>query len=305
MSEFAQVRARLSELNTALNSDSRRLFHGRGQSYEGLSYLSIDWFEPAILITLFEHIGSDREAQLVEAVRSSISMCEAIYIQKRDQPSPRFSLIWGEEITSLVAKRADLKFHLNLQQQNVGYFLDIEPARRWLQENSAHKRVLNLFAFTCSFSVVASRFGARAVLNMDLSSPSLSVGRKNYALNQLSTENIFFYANDIFKSWGRIKRYGPYDIVIVDPPSLQKGSFIASQDYAKVIRRLDTFTTSDAKVLLCLNSPEVSYSEFTREIQEHVEGFKIQKCLPANDDFPDAEPERALKMVVLEKDGCH
>jgi 23S rRNA (cytosine1962-C5)-methyltransferase len=38
-----------------------------------------------------------------------------------------------------------------------------------------------------------------------------------------------FLAHDIFKQLGQDHRAGPYGLVIVDPPSYQKGSFVATK----------------------------------------------------------------------------
>jgi len=299
--DFDQVADRLAEVAATLGSDSRRIFHGRGRSFSGLDFISVDWFEPAILVTLFEDIGSESEQKLVDVIRTGVHQCKVIYLQRRFRSAPRFELVWGSPVDKLVAKRGDLRFKLNLHQQNVGYFLDIEPARLWLQEKCPGKRVLNLFAFTCSFSLVASRHQAASVLNMDLSSKSLAVGRENYRENDISTDGIQFYANDILKSWGRIRRYGPYDLIVIDPPSFQKGSFVASKDYARVLSRIHSFSSDAARVLVCLNAPEVLYQDFLSNVLSYLEGFCFERRLEPHPDFPDAEPNRALKMAVFRK----
>ena len=38
--------------------------------------------------------------------------------------------------------------------------------------------------------------------------------------------------------FGRIKIESPFDIVIIDPPSFQKGSFVATNDYIKDYKKL-------------------------------------------------------------------
>ena len=53
-----------------------------------------------------------------------------------------------------------------------------------------------------------------------------------------------FLTHDIFSTWGKITRSGPYGLVIVDPPSYQKGSFVATKDYARLMRRLPDLLVS-------------------------------------------------------------
>jgi len=36
--------------------EAHRIFHGRGQLFEGLEHLSVDWYSPVVLITTYEEI---------------------------------------------------------------------------------------------------------------------------------------------------------------------------------------------------------------------------------------------------------
>jgi 23S rRNA (cytosine1962-C5)-methyltransferase len=131
-----------------------------------------------------------------------------------------------------------------LRGQNHGLFLDMAEGRRWVREMPRpaarpRPKVLNLFAYTCAFSVVALQAGAKQVVNVDMSHGAMAIGQQNHQLNGITT-GASFLAHDIFSSWGKITRSGPYDLVIVDPPSYQKGSFVATKDYARLMRRLPT-----------------------------------------------------------------
>jgi 23S rRNA (cytosine1962-C5)-methyltransferase len=72
----------------------------------------------------------------------------------------------------------------------------------------------------------------------------------------------------------------------VDPPSYQKGSFIATKDYARLMRRLPDLLAPDGQVLLCLNAPELG-TAFLREQMSEIapsctsrSAFPIRRCLP-------------------------
>lgn len=71
--------------------------------------------------------------------------------------------------------------------------------------NSAQRKVLNLFAYTCAFSVAALKGGADEVVNMDMSKGALAIGKQNHLLNGL-TAGARFLGHDIFKSWGKLKK---------------------------------------------------------------------------------------------------
>lgn len=57
-------------------------------------------------------------------------------------------------------------------------FTDARPARAWVREHAAGRRVLNTFAYTCGFGLSAALGGAAVVKNVDLSRKVLAWGRR-------------------------------------------------------------------------------------------------------------------------------
>lgn len=281
-------------------NDSRRLFHGRGQCWPGLEDYCVDLFSGVLTLTIFAEHEEEEEDEMLKALAqlAQVQSMQAFVVQKRYQKPAVFEVCWGELPEPWFAQRANLRFQLNTQQQNLGFFLDIEPARAWLERNCQSARVLNLFAFTCSFSVVACAAGAEQVVNIDMNSRSLSVGKRNHSINGLDNVAVSYLGHDIFKSWGKLKKMGPYDIVIVDPPSFQRGSFSTDKDYVKVLRRLGDLLTPKGAALLVSNSPELSAIEFSEMIQAELgEAYQLER-LPNSKDFPDIDAEKSLKMIV-------
>lgn len=139
--------------------------------------------------------------------------------------------------------------------------------------------------------------GAARVVNVDMSKSALARGRHNHQINGLDKRASGFLAEQIFKSWSRIKKPGPYDIVILDPPSFQKGSFIAGRDYYKLIKRLPELMPGGGDVLACLNAPELPGHFLSELFAQYCDGAEFVARLPASRDFPDRDPERQLKLT--------
>lgn len=280
--------------------DSRRLFHGRGCCYPGFEQVTVDLFWPVMLVTCFKSPPSDRfEAELISQLQPQAEAAglSALLVQRRYLEGAPFQCAWGELPAETFARRQGSRFAIQFsQRQNIGFFLDMEPGRRWLEARAAGKKVLNLFAYTCAFSVVAQRAGAAAVVNVDMSRSALSQGRENHRINHLPTDSIQFLPQNILKSWGRIKRPGPYDLAIIDPPTYQPGSFVAERDYGKLVRRIPELMKPGGELLLCLNSPQLG-EEFVRQLvaQECPECL-LQERLEPCADFPDRDPEQQLKL---------
>jgi 23S rRNA (cytosine1962-C5)-methyltransferase len=187
-----------------------------------------------------------------------------------------------------------------LKGQNHGLFLDMAEGRRWVRELAQAQpklKVLNLFAYTCAFSVAALQAGAKLVVNVDMSHGAMAIGQQNHQLNGLST-GASFLAHDIFKTWGKISRSGPYDLIVVDPPSYQKGSFIATKDYARLMRRLPELLMPSGQALLCLNAPELGLDFLKDQMQEAAPELNFVQRLPNPAVFADVSPERSLKVLV-------
>ena len=91
--------------------------------------------------------------------------------------------------------------------------------------------MLNLFAYTCAFSIAALAGGARQVVNNDMSRPSLDWGRENHQRNGQDLRSVSMLPHNLFKSWWKIRSLGPYGLIIIDPPTYQRGSFDAEKDY--------------------------------------------------------------------------
>ena len=282
--------------------DSYRVFHGRGRTFSGLEFVTVDFYQPAILVTLFFEPPVNWFDELVASIKPLFSSDNTVLVvQRRYLPNAPSEILWGELPDALYARRGNLLFNLHLaQQQNSGFFLDIEPGRQWLELHAKDKRVLNLFAYTCAFSVVAVAAGAEKVVNVDMSSAALNLGRANHQLNNLAKNKSEFVAENILKSWSRVKKPGPYDLVIIDPPSYQKGSFIAEKDYAKVVRRLPELMPAGGLVLACLNAPELSESFLKQQFEEQCPQAVFVERIKPHADFPDIDPEQQLKLLVYQ-----
>lgn len=295
---------RITDLQKKLHADkiidSYRLLHGRGHCFENLEFVNVDFYQPVLLVVLYKAPPENWLNEFVGFMQDKLSeQLSCVLVQRRYLPNAPSEMVLGVLPEKTFARRGQLLFSLHLNaQQNVGFFLDMEAGRQWVENNTAGKRVLNLFAYTCAFSVVAVAAGAEKVVNVDMSSPALNLGRANHQLNNMPKVKAEFVAENILKSWSRVKKPGPYDVVIIDPPSYQKGSFIAEKDYVKVIRRLPELMPMGGLVLACLNAPELSDGFLKNQFSVQLPQAEFVERLAAHPDFPDVDAEQQLKLLV-------
>lgn len=140
----------------------------------------------------------------------------------------------------LCVREGQLKLAVDLADGlSTGLFVDQRDNRARVGAHSRGFAVLNLFAYTCSFSVAAALGGAREVVSVDLSKRALERGRKNFELNGLDPKAQRFIAEDALKWLERAARRGErFDLAIVDPPSFSsqgKGTFSVAKRYVELV----------------------------------------------------------------------
>lgn len=280
-----------------------RLFHGRGNFYDGYPFLTVDSADRILFATFFtEDAEEGAIIAVLQRVFESEQQWDALIIQKRYRDGAPSEVVAGAVLEATFAFEDHLKFTLNfLNSQNIGFFPDMKRGRTFVRENAQGKKVLNLFAYTCSFSVAAILGGAQKVVNVDMNKGVLSTGRENHRINGADTKKVEFMPYNILKSWSRIRKGGPYDLIIIDPPSFQKGSFAATSDYAKIIRRLDELAAPECTVLSALNAPELG-SDFIKTLfRENAPEFGYVERLENLESFPSRDEERSLKNLIFKK----
>jgi len=289
-----------------LPTDAQRVFHGRGGLHPGCEHWALDAFPPVWVLTSFQP-ATDGELEQVGAALSArwrqLAPGQPLHwvYQCRHEGRTETRLMAGSvpEPHVVTERGTRMRVHV-LRGQNHGLFLDMAEGRRWVREHVAARsrlKVLNLFAYTCAFSVVARQAGARQVVNVDMSQGAMAIGQQNHQLNGI-TEGVSFLAHDIFKTWGKIGRGGPYDLVIIDPPSYQKGSFVAGKDYARLMRRLPDLLAPDGHVLLCLNAPELGMAFLQEQMRELAPDLAFVERVANPAVFADVSEDRSLKVLV-------
>jgi 23S rRNA (cytosine1962-C5)-methyltransferase len=128
---------------------------------------------------------------------------------------------------------------------STGFFPDQRANRKYLRKLKP-KKVLNLFSYTCAFSVAAAVEGAKTD-SIDLSAKALKRGRANFERNGLSLEGHRFLKADVMRRLPGL-RTGSYDAVILDPPTFSRG------EKGRIFRAVEAFPQLISWSLSCLSS---------------------------------------------------
>lgn len=177
--------------------------------------------------------------------------------QNAERESPR--LIVGDPAANLptIALERNLRYGIDFEAgYSTGLFVDQRNNRTYVQ-HLRPKTVLNCFAYTCAFSVAAAHVGATTT-SVDLSKKSLTRGRENFALNELSTDDHKFVAEDVIAYLPRLARKGTkFDVIILDPPTFSRThrgkGFQVERDFETLLLNAIELAERDANILLSTN----------------------------------------------------
>jgi 23S rRNA (cytosine1962-C5)-methyltransferase len=178
---------------------------------------------------------------------------------------------------------------------STGIFLDQRPNRRLVRSMAKGLRVLNLFSYTCAFSVAAALGGAARTVSVDASVTALERGREAFVrLGLLESGEHLFAAEDAFAWLARAARKSErFDLVVLDPPSYsstKKRRFVAESDYDDLVALVGKVMADGGKLLACVNHRGMTRSKLRRLVGQGLRDAgrdPLQvKDLPESSDFP-------------------
>jgi 23S rRNA G2069 N7-methylase RlmK/C1962 C5-methylase RlmI len=205
----------------------------------GLAYALLTAWAP-------RHGGGQAFVALAEACAAhaapAVDAGDRVVVQVRE-PGPGGELAHEELEASrwaLIVREGRARFRLHLgARRDPGLFLDHRPTRARVADVVAGRRLLNLFAYTGSFSVQAALAGAAATLSVDLSVSTCRWAEENLRENGLrgpahrvrQADVLAFLDDDDDDRW---------DVIVIDPPSFSKsrratGTFDVQRDHPALI----------------------------------------------------------------------
>jgi 23S rRNA (cytosine1962-C5)-methyltransferase len=200
-----------------------------------------------------------------------------------------------------VVLESNVRFGLDFSAgYSVGLFLDQRANRAFLRSQPV-RRVLNTFAYTCSFSVVAALAGAETV-SADLSQKSLDRGRLNFTLNGLDPAAHRFIADDVQELLPRMaRRKEKFDTIILDPPTFSRGNkgrrFRAEDDLQSLLSAAMEVVAPGGRILLSTNCTRLRPGDLESLARFSLKIARLNgtlHTLPALVDFPDGTAASTL-----------
>ena len=224
---------------------------------DGLPGLTVDRYADFAVAQTYMN-GTDQLLEWLVAALNEVAPLRGIVLKRRDwglgtgdweehtqspipfPQSPDRSVVWGAPPPpNLVVREHGIQFFADLRAgQKTGLFLDHRENRRFIQELSAGRTVLNCFAYTGAFSLYALRGGARTVVSADIGKELDEATAANVALNGFDAARHTFVTGDCFELLNQyVEEERQFDLVILDPPSFAKSKqnrFAAARAYTRL-----------------------------------------------------------------------
>ncbi len=306
-------------LGTSADTTAFRLVHGEG---DGLAGMAVDAYGEHLLVHFFSEEALARKDRILDRVFSlgvrgvyfmnHPKQSNTLVDPRKESLAPSAPVRGEAAPTPFVIREHGLAYRVRLGDGlKTGIFLDQRDNRRRVRELSRGLRVLNLFAYTCAFTVAAAAGGARSTVSVDASKGALAWGQENLDENGLGSPAHVMIDADAF-DWLDVatKRRERYDLVILDPPSYattKSSRFSAADDYAELAAQAVALVAPGGRLLACTNHRGISVRKFRKRMHEAgrlAERSMLQvKDLPPPPDFPvaiGAEPDLKSLIVTVE-----
>ena len=174
----------------------------------------------------------------------------------------------AEEREFFVVHEYGVRFMVNLRDYlDTGLFLDHRETRQMVAALSPKKTVLNLFSYTCAFSVHAASKGAASTKNVDMSNTYCHWGRKNFELNSLPAGSNTIVREDCLKFLNdEIASKKKYDVIVIDPPTVSRSKkmeqlFDIQEDYVGLLSKALLLLSQGGTIFFSTNSRRFSFDQ--------------------------------------------
>ena len=249
---------------------------------EGISGLSVDRYGDVIVLETLEgkfHGDQQLLRQIGNDYHHILGVDTVIARNvKRKAPADAKELVQvvrGEPVDEMTITENGARFIITPMSSNLtGLFADHRDNRRRVRQMAEGKDVLNLFAYTCGFSVSAALGGAKSTTCVDLAVGHLEWGKRNFAANGIGLDGHLFIRSEAFEYFKRARRQDrQYDLIIIDPPSFArskkpKKTWEIKRDLSELISEAQTVLRSDGMLLISTNNRSLSVNWLIEQVEK-------------------------------------
>ena len=277
------------------DTDSYRLLTG---DMEGIKGLVVEKYGQAVVMQVVKEPDAlVRSLQSIARWYRATLEADAVYVKRFVKHRPALDEETAKALRSskpLVGRpvpeqieitERGLKFAIRPYHGfSVGLFLDHRDNRSRVRSLAEGKDVLNLFAYTCGFSVAAAAGRAASTVSVDISPSHLEWGRNNFKLNNLDLAKHQFIRSGAFEYLKRAKRQDKsFDLMVLDPPTFAHGrkrkqDFSITRDLTDLVAMCAELLRPGGAMMVSTSYRQISLREL-RDRLEHGAGRRSLKVI--------------------------
>jgi 23S rRNA (cytosine1962-C5)-methyltransferase len=266
-----QATAKRAPVAKALGVDAYRLLNGSADGAP--SGLTLDRYGRWLVLAARAELDLTQVEAWARAALEAIDADGLILKTLAVPVSKSSSRVFSGALSGPVAvHEGDATFLCDLDSGlSTGLFLDHREARLFVRRFAAGAEVLNLFAYTCAFSVHAALGGAARLTSVDAMKRVLERGRENMRASGLDPDQHRWFPDDVMDHVARQKRRGPaYRVVIADPPVLGRAkgaTFSLARDLDRLAEGCVGCAAEGGVVLLATHALEIDEARLVAALE--------------------------------------
>lgn len=243
-----------------------------------------------------ESLWNERDLRLLLQCGIHVCHCSNACYRVHESSSKRhvcknFERALKQDIPPFDASENGIFYRFDLSGNATGLYLDQRENRKWIAQN-ASGNVLNLFAYTCAFSVcAATNPNVVSTTSIDAAPAALKKGKENFELNGLSLNGNRFIKEDAIKYLKKcIQNNILFDTVICDPPTFgryEKTVFSLEEELQNLLTLCCKVVAPHGKLLFSVNHRKIRLSKLRATCREALRLAKqtplTMECLVLDD----------------------
>lgn len=321
----ADARAALrTAIIDAAETNAFRLIHGASDGWPGWYVKRLGDFLLSQSEALLTEAQEERLAQCGPQIRGAYHKILSRHVRGASAAETSPQHIFGETAPERFTIRENgIQFELSFNEgYSVGLFLDQRDNRRrlltrhiaadfpllpsTLDPRPSTPDLLNVFSYTCAFSVSAAKSGMRTT-SLDLSKKYLEWGRRNFTLNGIDPAEHDFIFGDAFDWMRRLAKKGrAFHAIVLDPPtfsqSKERGTFRVEKNFGELVAAALPLLKPEGVLLASTNAADWPPEKFLSVVEGAVRAAKRkilkQHYAPQPPDFPVSRAEPAYLKTV-------
>jgi 23S rRNA G2069 N7-methylase RlmK/C1962 C5-methylase RlmI len=278
----------------------------------------VDWYDGDVVAWVYQRTRDDTpekvrafedrcEEEILDGLQVAGARLHMKYRGRIRDRAEQYDRVDDRGVTKVVEEQG-LRFEVNLSDYlDTGLFLDHRKTRSIIRHYANGKRVLNLFAYTGSFTVYARAGGAAATTTVDMSKTYQEWTRRNLELNGFAVdgESHRLVHSDCLQFLSDGPRPGErYDYIVLDPPTfsnskrMDAGSFAVDRDWPRLVELATRWLADGGYLYFSTNSRQLKWDDAlvpagfaAREISERTvpddfRNRRIHRCWTVTKSVP-------------------